>query len=140
MERPGVMGLAASVGTYLDPAMKELPWRHRKPGRQLQFEDILVHVYGPRWKDGASQLDWNKSELHFVNSAYELIKAKPLQQRFVKRSDKKDSAMAIPCFKKPRTVERPIALWRFGRGHRVEFVGDSMLVINWMRGLWDIKY
>ena len=135
-------GLQQAIGTttYLDPAMKELPWRHHKPGRQLQFEDIFVHVYGPRWKDGASQPDWNKSEFHFVNSAYEHIKAKPLEQRFVKKSAKKDSVVAVLCFKKPRTVERPIVLWRAGGGHRVEFVGDSLLVINWMRGLWEIKY
>ena len=131
-----------ALGLVLDPGNVELEWRHHKPGAQLQWEDVFVKNYGDQWKTEAALKSWKESLGRFVTQAYSLIHARVLEQRFQRRvAVKADGSDTRPA-KRPRLVGRPVITWQLlpTAAIRLEFLGDSKLIVNWMRGVWDMKY
>ena len=132
-------GLSQAVGATLDPTGAYLAWRHESPGKRLQWEDIFVTIYGTQWKELAGQNDWGKKLGAFIASAYRAVSC-PHYER--KHSTPAMVTSAGPPEKKARTVERIAICWLpvAGAACRLEFVGDSSLIIHWCAGEWLIKH
>ena len=89
----------------------------------------------------AKEQEWRKTEKRFIEGAYARVNFRVLEHRFGKQSNAKpkESTTQRPS-KKPRHFRSVPVDWQCGDARRIEFVGDSLLVINWLRGLWEIKY
>ena len=57
--------LENTVCEMLDPN-NSAKWRHQKPGRLLDWEQIMVDAFGLQWMEAAAQADWRKHATAFI--------------------------------------------------------------------------
>ena len=126
-------GLQQAIGLVIDPRNVDLDWRHDRPGRRLQWEDVFVRSFGHSWKQSAAQQEWKATAGDFIRAAYSHLDARVIEDRFRQPKPRKQSSVDVH--------ERVPILWQdvCDRMHRIEFLGDSMVVVNWVRGVWDTK-
>ncbi len=133
--------LQQAIGQHIDPTSSELQWRHARPGRNLQWEDVLVEIFGDRWKQNAAHAQWKGTCDQFIGKGYGILGARPLETRFGRA--RRTAATEEPRRKKARTCVEKVRL-QWGPipagACRIEFLGDSLLVINWMRGIWKVNF
>jgi len=131
-----------AVGQTLDPSNSTLGWRHDRPGRRLMWENVFVRFWSHTWKTAAAKDDWMSSLPKFVEHAYAQVSATPLEKRFGSQRPALDIAIVERPLKKPRVVP-PLALSWQNCGEdsfRVELLGDSNVVTNWIRGIWEVRF
>ena len=77
-----------------------------------------------------------------MEQAYSLTHARIFEQRFQRRVPIKADKGATRPVKRPRLVERLVIIWQLlpTAAIRLDFAADSKLIVNWMRGVWDMKY
>lgn len=120
-----------------DPDCRQAHWRHTRPGRSSQWEDVFVTAFGTDWSHFAKQSAWGTRWSKFQQSAYNMASAKPPEEKYAEAKHKKQMAMAPPA-KRPRHVCDESLPWEAVADDRfrIEILGDSLLVVNWMRGVW----
>ena len=120
-----------------------MDWRHDQPGKHLQWETVFVDAFDASWKDRASESSSNDTCGAFVHKAYAKIGARTQEDRFRSITSHTCSEPSL-CLrrKKPRIVDRLRIQWQEApsTGRRVELVGDSKVIVQWLRGCWCVKY
>jgi len=111
------------------------------PGRpQVRWEDVFNKFAGVRWFEKAIQdsVEWKGRKKEFVH----FVAARAGQNQ----SERKMKFEVIEEMKKQKLDEEADEIeawwpWQHlnGRARRLEFVGDSMLVVNWFNGVWPIR-
>ena len=123
-----------AVGVHFDPRCRETNWRHDRPGPHLRWESVFVKSFGDQWKRHAAAVSWKQQRGAFRRKAYEIFNARPFEDRFQMKSK---VVVKGPLKKRARSVHRvPFAWGSQVSGRRLEIVGDSMLVIQWISGIW----
>ncbi len=124
----------------MDPTCTELQWRHHRPGPHLRWENVFATCLGEGWKRTVESIGWKALKGTFRDKAYLMFQARSFEDRYCKR--KEQSSPTPPPKKKPRNVSRCPMLWSlsFSDSFRLEILGDSMLIINWLNGVWRCKY
>jgi len=82
---------------------------------------------------------WAQTKGEFREAAYKNLNIQSLESRFGKTSGDKNLVLE-PMRKRPRIVFREPVAWCGGEDCRVEVLGDSMLVVNWLNGIWRCRY
>jgi ribonuclease HI len=128
-----------AAGSLLDPRCEDNHWRHERPGPHLRWETVFVKTYGDFWKRQAASIGWNRERGAFRTKAYELFRIRPFEDRYARRSK---SVQKQPKAKRARLIHRVPLEWSPANsdGCRLEVVGDSNLIINWLNGIWRCKY
>ena len=128
-----------AVGSLLDPHCRETSWRHQRPGPHLRWESVFIKTLGDHWKRKAASVEWKRQRGAFRVQAYKIFGARPFEDRYVARPG---CTQEQPPTKRPRTVHRCPVEWSWAdrRMPRIEIMGDSSLIINWLNGLWKCKY
>jgi hypothetical protein len=162
MEKPGMVGLAASIDDNSGCTEQSL-LAQRRTGPLVTWERPLVKTFGSKWMQLAITPVWQDSKSKFVDGAYAGLSTQTLEQRYSKsktvESEPKASAdcadaenlsqsydstlLAVPnaFAKKVRQVEWEPQDWTLD-GHccRLELCGDSNLIVHWINGLWPVKF
>ena len=105
----------------------------------MSWEQVLVDAFGAQWHERAATPIWKTDHAQFIVTAYDKMKIKPLECQYNKSQRKK--VMVGRPSKRPRLVFKEPFQWELTEPDqvRVEFVGDSLLVVNWARGVWQAK-
>lgn len=132
-----------AVMTVID-ATNVSGWRHTRPGRQCLWERHFVKTFGEHWMRLAIKGQWKDRLSQLVHGAYDMLGMKTLEARYG-CSRKKNTSAANPPRKKQRFVQWEPQEWITGdAGHRdpkrLELCGDSLVVVNWLNGVWPAKF
>ena len=131
---------AGPWGRRFDPNQKRCRWRHARSGKTYVWEDVFLHACGEKWKEAACSTDWKKDRGSFRDRAYGFLSMQSLEQRFGANRNL-PSPRGETARKKPRTVSRLPVYWEPRLSvPRLEVMGDSTLVINWLNGVWKCNH
>ena len=83
---------------------------------------------------------WPATASKYVDGAYALLSIKPLETRFVKVKTTDFEAGPAQFVKQARDVTWEPQAWTADAKGRLEICGDSSVVINWLNGLWRVKF
>ena len=126
--------------TTVDPR-STLNWRHARCGRQCKWEDILVKVFGDDWMKKAVTSEWPATLSKFIDGAYASLSRQPPERRFEKDRNSSIEDCKHLFIKEPRLVTWEPQQWsNFDGPRRLEVLGDSNLIINWVSGVWTVKF
>eukprot|EP00930_Biecheleria_cincta_P095815 TRINITY_DN87720_c0_g1_i1.p1 TRINITY_DN87720_c0_g1~~TRINITY_DN87720_c0_g1_i1.p1 ORF type:complete len:134 (+),score=11.22 TRINITY_DN87720_c0_g1_i1:65-466(+) len=102
--------------------------------RKNMCEDVFVAAFGLERYGMAMAKDWDHRWSAFRAAACAHARVGTANQGACE-----DVAMAEPIRKKPRLLTELCTPWESIAAachHRVELVGDSLVVIQWARGIW----
>ena len=126
-------------GLVLDAAQTDLQWRHSRPGRMNLWEDPFWTIFGLEWKDtlfdGGSYQVLRKRFVHRCADLYcKVLQGKfthkLLSDKYVAKAEDDDDEAADPG---------DALDWGQDVGPRIELVGDSSLVVDWINGAAQVK-
>lgn len=118
-----------------------------KIGRpQARWEDIFCKFAGTRWMEIANgdRDKWKLRRDEFVKFGYGLIHAKrkaPLKPKGDRAAVEKklDEKKKLNEEEKTEVIADPWLDFAYHDVTRLELVGDSMLVVSWLNGIWPMK-
>ena len=132
--------LQQALGTVLDPSQVTSQWRHTRTGTHHGWETVSKNIFGDQWKQKAASTDWVQMKGEIRDAAYKMFNMASLEERFRNRTPKKHPT-GEPLRKRPRVTFREPMQWTTSPGvPRVEVLGDSLLIISWLNGLWRCRY
>eukprot|EP00973_Karenia_brevis_P018926 2594602-Karenia_brevis.AAC.1 len=117
-------------------------WRHSMPGRLLQWEDIFCSCFGLDWKQLAKEPNWPDRIGVFIHHAYAKFRRKSPEAAYGAHKAARAAASTEPILKSKRKVVEPRMDWFPCEGSlkRVVFLGDSLITVNWLNGIWRPKF
>ena len=121
-------------------ARDQSDWRHHPTYRRRgHWEDALVRVFGFELIKLAMGKTWRTRLDEFREGAYEMVGVTDAPEG--QKCEKKALLRNHVVRKVPRDVLLFFLPWRIPVGEgavRIDVAGDSLLVINWCRGLWVV--
>jgi len=84
---------------------------------------------------------WQDNKAKLIDGSYSMLGMQRLEQRFGKHKLHDQDAQSQVVRKAPRLVDWEPQPWTLDDGHhRLEVCGDSRVVINWLNGIWPVKF
>lgn len=95
-----------------------------------------------QWKWSAELPSWKNLLSDFIEGGYAQLNSRVMERRFRRQQAPASDGLMAPSCKKIRTVDRSRIEWQLQplTAVRCELVGDSKLIINWLRGLWIVNF
>ncbi len=132
--------ITQAVGLRFDSSGSATQWRHTRPGPNTCWENVLIHCFGDWWKERASTKEWHTTHAQFILASYSRLGRRSLEDQYAQNPATLGDRLQPPL-KRPRLVAHQAVKWDLGgASHRVEILGDSLLVINWAMGVWYPRF
>jgi len=111
---------------------------HHRPGRHRRWEEPLTSALGNCWKSEVLTKGWFAKAGEFVQKTYKDMHLKSPEDRYgrpILRTQEE------PTAKRRRVVLEHKQTWAPSAPGKVRLLiqGDSLLTIQWMKGVWEVR-